>query len=244
MPNRSSTLSRAARTALSAALALGCAGVLAQAQEADLSEALVSQVREMASSARAAEGPARTRMQIEVGRLDPRLRLAPCEQVQPYLPAGFRAWGRTRVGLRCVRGPVAWNVYVPLQVKVFGPALVASHALSAGQRVTEGDLVQAEVDLAEDNSPALRDASAAVGRNLSRAVMAGASVRESFLRARQWFVAGETVSLVAQGAGFAVQGSGQAMSAGLEGASVRVRTESGRIVSGVAVGERRVEVPL
>ena len=34
-----------------------------------------------------------------MGSLDPRLKLAPCNQVEPHLPAGTRLWGRSRIGL-------------------------------------------------------------------------------------------------------------------------------------------------
>ena len=44
--------------------------------------------------------------------------------------------------------------------------------------------------------------------------------------------------------GWRIHGEGQALNPGIEGQSVRVRTESGRIVSGVAVAERQVEVAL
>ena len=50
--------------------------------------------------------------------------------------------------------------------------------------------------------------------------------------------------LVAAGSGWRINGEGQALAAGVEGQSVRVRTESGRVVSGVPVAERLVEVVL
>ena len=37
------------------------------------------------------------RMEVSVGSLDSRLRLAPCARVEPYLPVGARLWGRTRL---------------------------------------------------------------------------------------------------------------------------------------------------
>jgi hypothetical protein len=52
----------------------------------------------------ASSGDLPLRMEVEVGALDRRLTLAPCAQVEPYLPAGSRLWGKTRVGLRCVQG--------------------------------------------------------------------------------------------------------------------------------------------
>jgi flagella basal body P-ring formation protein FlgA len=184
------------------------------------------------------------RVEVETGRLDPRLKLAPCARIEPYLPPGFKAWGATRVGLRCLEGPTRWNVYLPVTVRVFGPALVAAIVLPAGSVLAETDLRVEEVDLAAQVQPAVADVMAAVGRPLTVALKPGESLRQHHLRARQWFAAGETVKLIARGPGFAVEGEGLAMAPGLEGQTVRVRTESGRIVSGLPAGERRVELSL
>ncbi len=45
-------------------------------------------------------GAAPLRLVVSVGSLDSRLNLAPCAQVEPYIPAGMRLWGKTRLGLR------------------------------------------------------------------------------------------------------------------------------------------------
>jgi flagella basal body P-ring formation protein FlgA len=184
------------------------------------------------------------RVEVEVGRLDPRLKLAPCDKVQTYLPPGFSAWGKTRVGLRCLQGATKWNVYLPITVKVFGRALVAAAALPAGAVLAANDLHEAEVDLAADRSNAVMLPADALGRHLARSLAPGESLRAADLRARQWFAAGDTVSVVALGPGFAVHGEGQAVTPGLDGAAVRVRVDNGRIVTGTAVGERRVEIRL
>ena len=44
------------------------------------------------------------RMQVTLGSLDSRLRLASCARVEPYVPPGTRLWGKTRLGLRCLDG--------------------------------------------------------------------------------------------------------------------------------------------
>ncbi|MFT3666481.1 flagellar basal body P-ring formation chaperone FlgA [Piscinibacter sp.] len=221
---------------LCASALLGAAPVRADGDMSGVHE----QVKQFAgASVQAAQD---TRVQVEVGSLDPRLKLAPCAQIQPYLPPSARLWGRSRIGLRCASGPTRWNVYLPITVKVFAPAVVATRALPAGSVLQEADLARAEVDLAEESSAALRSAGAALGRALDRPLAAGASLRQSHLRPRQWFAAGETVQLLAQGPGFQVGGSGQALSAGIEGQPVRIRAESGRILTAEAVGERRARV--
>ena len=184
------------------------------------------------------------RIEVVLGRLDPRLKLAPCQQVLPYLPAGTRPLGHTRMGLRCVRGATAWNVSLPIAVKVWAPSLVASTALPAGTVLEARHLMSADVDLAERADPSIALPAAALGRTLARGLAAGEALRRNDLKTRLWFSAGDTVRIVAVGPGYAISSEGQALGPGLEGQSARVRTESGRIVSGIAAGERRVELAL
>lgn len=221
-------------------VALGAAVLQARAEPQD---GLARQVQDLAMAGLAQEGSA-ARIEVQVGELDRRLRLAPCTRVEPHLLAGTRLWGRTRIGLRCVEGPVAWNVYLPITVKVYGIALVASGPMAAGRVLTDADLSQVEVDLAEDPSPAVVDPAMAVGRMLARSVGAGESLRESDLRARQWFASGDMVLVKAGGPGFSVTARGRALTPGIEGRPVRVRTESGRILTGQATGEGLVEMLL
>lgn len=233
---------------LLAALAalLAPAGAWAQAPAAPprgVDAALARQVRELAQAASRAAVPG-MRVEIELGELDPRLKLAPCQLVEPYLPSGTRLWGKARIGLRCLQGPTRWNVYLPVTVQVFAPTLVATRALPVGSPLAAEDFVLAEADIAADPSPAVRMPALAAGRTLARPLAAGEPLHQRDLRARQWFAAGETVRVVAQGDGYSVAGEALAMSPGIEGQAVRIRTESGRILSGVAVAERQVEIAL
>jgi len=198
------------------------------------------QVRELALAGSRRAGA--TRVEVEVGALDPRLRLAPCERVEPYLPPGARLWGRTRVGLRCTLGPKRWNVYLPVTVRVYGTALVAAAPLPAGAVVGAADLRTGEVDLAAAPAPVLAEPARVVGRTLARALAAGHAVHEADLQARRWFAAGETVTVVAAGPGFRIAGEAQALTPGIEGQPARVKTPGGRVLTGVPAGERRVEV--
>lgn len=226
-----------------AAHAQTASGDAASPLDADLSQ----QIQQLALAGAATAptpGAQPPRFEIEVGQLDPRLRLAPCQKVEPYLPNGSTPWGRTRIGLRCTKGPVAWNVFLPVTVRVYGRGLVVAAALPAGTPIEAAHLSEAEVDLAAGPGAALQRPEQALGRSLARAMAAGSPLRQTDLRARQWFAAGDTVRLMAAGPGFQIGGEGQALSPGTEGQLVRIRTESGRVVSGRAVSERTVEVSL
>src|SRR5580765_272573 len=221
---------------------LGLAAPVGAEGGAALDASLLDDVRALALGKAGESGG--SRVEVTLGQLDPRLRLAPCQSIEPYLPPGVRLWGRTRIGLRCKVGPTPWNVYLPITVKVFGRALVVPAGAAAGSVLVEADLAEAEVDLAEEFAPALADPRLAVGRTLAQNLKAGQTLRQSHIKSRQWFVAGETVRVVATGEGFALESEAQALSNGIEGQPARVRTESGRVLTGLPSGERRVEVAL
>jgi flagellar basal body P-ring formation protein FlgA len=224
-------------------------GLLAAALPANAEDAapalaagLVDQVRSLALDK--AAPPSAARVEVVVGQLDPRLHLAPCERIEPYLPANVRLWGKSRIGLRCKEGRTAWNVYLPIVVKVWGRALIVPAGVAAGSVIAETDLDEAEVDLAEESTPVFLDPKLVVGRTLAQALRPGQAVRQAHIKSRQWFAAGETVKVVAVGEGFALESVGQALTNGIEGQPARVRTENGRVVTGVPAGERRLELTL
>ena len=213
--------------------------------QSGLDAALEQQVRSLALGGAAGVPTAGvSRVEVVVGQLDPRLRLAPCERVEPYLPANARLWGKSRIGLRCAQGTSHWNVYLPITVKAYGRALVAVNGATSGSVLKAGDIVEAEVDLAEEATPALVDSAQAVGRTLAQALRPGQSLRAGHLKARVWFAAGDTVKVLALGPGFALEGEAQALSNGVEGQPARIRTENGRVLTGQPIGERRVELSL
>jgi flagellar basal body P-ring formation protein FlgA len=184
------------------------------------------------------------RVEFVLGQLDPRLKLAPCDKVQTYLPEGARLWGRTHVGMRCVQGNVPWNVYWPVTVKVWSKAVVAVVPLRPGSIVTAADLRISEVDLAESSSPAVVNLKDVVGRSVTRLVEPGKSLRVDDVRMRRWFAAGDPVNVVVQGEGFAVASQGVAISHGDEGQCAKIRMDSQRVLCARPVAEHRAEITL
>ena len=198
----------------------------------------------MATEAALVLAPANARVAVEAGTLDPRLTLAPCARVEPYLPAGTPAWGRTRLGLRCTDGRARWNVFLPLNVQVFAPGVIATGALPAGAPLTEAQLKRVDIEWSASSSPLFDRIEPLLGRSLSRPLAAGQAVQAAQLQTRQWFASGDTVRIQAVGAGFSVVGEGQALGPGVEGKTVRVQTENGRVLLGKPVSDRSVEVVL
>ncbi len=184
------------------------------------------------------------RMEVSVGALDSRLRLAPCARVEPHIPVGTRLWGRTRLGLRCVDGNARWNVFLPVTIKAYGPAWVLRDNVLPGQTLTAADAVQVEADWAAENSPVLADAEQWIGLTASRALVGGQPLRQSMVKPPQMFSAGTQVRVMAGGPGFQIAAEGQALTAGVLGQMVRVRMDNGKITSGTVLDARTVQVEM
>lgn len=181
------------------------------------------------------------RAEIIVGQLDPRLALAPCSKIEPFLPAGTRAWGRINVGMRCREG-AAWTVFLPVTVKVFGAALTARKSLMFGITPADNDVELLESELSREPGTPVSDLKQVEGRVLARALFPGQILRLEHFRAASAISQGDQVKLLARGDGFTISADGEALAHALDGQSIRVKTETGRIVSGTARMGRVVEL--
>lgn len=170
---------------------------------------------------------------VEVGAIDPRLSLSACTSPEPFLPTGNRAWGKTSVGVRCT-APAPWTIYIPAVVHVTGEYLAAALPLAQGQIVGPNDLARVSGDLTTLPPGILTEPAQAVGYTVARSVAVGAPLRQDALRSPQAVTMGQTVRVVASGAGFKVASDGRALANGSDGQTVQVRTQAGQVVSGVA----------
>lgn len=170
---------------------------------------------------------------FSVGTIDPNNNLAPCPALEPFLPAGARAWGRTNLGVRC-QTEAGWTIYVPVQVKVIGEYFVTAKPLARGQVVGSADLMKRSGDLAELPAGVVTEPAQAVGRTLTASVQSGQILRSDLLRAQFSVQQGQSVKVVSKGAGFQVATEGRALNNASDGQVVQVRTGSGQTVSGIA----------
>ncbi len=181
------------------------------------------------------------RIEVEVGQIDPRLTLAPCARAEPFLPLGAKLWGKSSIGLRCVSG-ATWSANIPLYVRVFGLTLVANRSIQAGQALQRDDFSEQEAELSKEGGRPVSDFGAIDNKTLNRSVAAGAILREEWLRASPVIQSGDQVRVVASGAGFSITTDGYAITSAVEGQQVKVRSDGGRVVTGIARPGRIAEI--
>lgn len=215
------------------------------AQSIEMGDEIQAQAKNWADSAATeARGSSALRMEVNVGALDSRLKLARCAKVEHYIPPGTTLWGKTRVGVRCLDPNVKWNVFLPVTVKAFGPAWVVKGDVPSGTVLKEDDAVEAEVDWADQTSPIVSQRAQWVGMIATRTMSTGLALRQNMVKSPQVFQAGAQVRVVAQGPGFQISSDGQALSAGVIGQIARVRMENGRVMSGLVLDTRTVKLDL
>lgn len=235
-------LSQAALAMVVALLCGWASPVLAQ-DAAELQAQALVWARKVAAEALPA-GTTPLKLEVSAGLLDSRLKLAPCGSVEPFLPVGSRLWGKTRVGLRCVDGVSRWSVSLPATVKAVGLAWVVKSQVASGTVLTQSDVIEAQVDWAEETHAVLAEPEAWLGQVTTRQLNTGQVLRQGMVKAAQVFQAGAQVRVIAQGQGFQVSGEAQALSAGVMGQLARVKMDNGRVASGIVLDARTVRIEL
>jgi flagella basal body P-ring formation protein FlgA len=182
-----------------------------------------------------------SRVEITVGQPDSRLQLAACERAEPFLRSGTRLWGRSFVGLRCVSG-AQWTINVPVQVRVYGPGLVAARMLAAGQPISDADVRSEDLEWTRQPQGVAHDVSDLQGRVPTRPIEQGQPIGLALLAESPAVTQGDSVKLVGRGSGFSITTDAVALASAVPGQPVRVRVESGRILTGTARQGRIVEV--
>ncbi len=181
------------------------------------------------------------KVNILISAIDTRLNLPPCLTLEPFMPTGTRAWGKTTVGVRCL-APTPWTIYLQANVSLIADYLVAAMSLPQGQLITSNSLKKMTGDLSVLPASVVTDPSKALGRTLNTALPSGAPLRVDALRAQIAVQQGQAVRLVSVGPGFRISADARAMSNANEGQLVQVKTLAGQQISGIAKMGGQVEV--
>jgi flagellar basal body P-ring formation protein FlgA len=185
------------------------------------------------------------RVEVQMGYLDPRLRLAQCAQpLETFQASGARPTGRTSVGVRCP-DITGWTIYVAANVDIFGKALVTTRSLPRSADLAPGDVQLVETSLANLGAGYLNDSADIDGMVTRRPLPAGTALTPAMVKAPRLVRRGDRVTLVGGEGPIQVEMLGEAINDGARGERVRVRAlNSQRIVEGWVVSASVVKVTL
>jgi len=182
------------------------------------------------------------KVQIRVGAVDSRLRLAACDQtlVLNLLDATGNG-GNINVQVSC-NGFSHWTILVPAQANVFRPVAVASRNLQRGEQITAGDLTTEVRDMSQYRQGFAIAADDLIGKEMKYAVAKGEAFRSSALGSPLVIKRADEVSLEAMAGSIRVVTNGTAASDGRMGQQIRVKNnQSERIVNARVIGPGKVQ---
>lgn len=210
------------------------AGQAVQTLESIVSAAVERLEKEAARNWR---GDDAVKVEINVGRLDGRLRLPACTMpLETEVPPGARPHGAVAVGVRCPAP--GWSLFVPARVTVSRPVVVMAVSRPRGATLSASDLALELRDLATLPGGYLTDPGELEGMSLRRAVQARAVLLPGHAAPPELVRRGDRVTLQAAGGTIAVQVEGEALAGGALGERVQVRNlATRRVVEGTVGGE-------
>lgn len=180
---------------------------------------------------------------VQVGRLDPRLRLAPCSnslQVRDARSGGNSA--SLSVEVRC-EGTQPWSLYVPVTLERHAEVVVAARALPRNAALTPADLTLSRRRVnpyAADYYTSLAEVS---GQIAARSIPAGQVLGGGNLKRPQLVRRGDQVVLTTLAGSIKVSVQGRALENGGLGERIDVRNvNSKRVVEGEVVAAGMVVV--
>lgn len=189
-------------------------------------------------------GP-KTRIEYNVGSIDNRLQLTPCS-LPLVVESRDAPQPNTRLNLQvsCQQAN-NWSIYLPVELSIYRPAVVAVNALTHGDTIGPADVRLVEVNISQVSGQYLGNLDEVIGKDVKRSIAAGAAISDQQLIAPLMVRRGEAVLINASSNIVAVKVSGIAMTDGRLGEQIRIKNQSSsRIVNATITGPGQAAVAM
>ncbi|WP_339628991.1 flagellar basal body P-ring formation chaperone FlgA [uncultured Pseudomonas sp.] len=185
------------------------------------------------------------RHEIQINRLDPRLRLPLCDkELTTTLESPAEPIGRVTMRVRC-EGSSPWTVFVPGQVRLYREVVTARRPLKRDSVLSEMDIALAERDVGLLNQGYLSALKQAVGKKLTRPLLPDQVLAPVHVEQAEVIRKGDQVVITARSGSINVRMPGEALSDGALGTQISVRNlGSQRVVKARITGPGHVEVAI
>ena len=182
------------------------------------------------------------RIDISVGNLDKRLRLASCVDAVEFINQDQTGMGgNLSVKAQCNNGKL-WSVHVPVQVTIYREIAVAGRDIMRGEVINHSHIANNLVNVSSIRQEFLPEAQTVVGKEAKRNISRGEPFRTALLDAPTAVKRGELVALESLAGSIKVSSTGTAMADGRVGQKIRVRNNSSeRVISGVVISHGVVQ---
>ncbi len=181
------------------------------------------------------------RVEVKVGALDRRLKLANCKAPVHFNPRDTGDHGGSiSLEARC-KGSSPWKIFLSAQVDIYRQIIVASNSLPRGARITQTDLKSRLMSSSGLRTGYYTDAQRLLGKQIKRPVEAGEPLRPGLVEEPLAINRGDVVVLRSGNGAISVATQAEALSSGHVGEQIRVRNlASERVIRAEIVAEGQV----
>mgnify|MGYP000035304040 CR=1 FL=1 len=185
-----------------------------------------------------------TRLSIQIGRIDPRLKLQKCSQPLRLEQLGNKNLsGRVNIRINC--DAPSWGIFIPVDIQIFEPVVVSRVTLPRGSVISRELLTLREVESSSLNYSYYRNIDQVVGTETTKSIQANSVIFSNMVQASNAVRKGDEVIIKAQIGGLSVRIKGLALHGGAIGEQIQVRNiQSRRIIRAVITGPGSVLVPM
>jgi flagella basal body P-ring formation protein FlgA len=181
------------------------------------------------------------KVKITLGKIDDQLNLAPCSNMEAFMPNGSRIWGKTTVGVRCSI-PSNWTLFVQADVRVTGNYVISAAPLARGQMLSDEQLSIAVGDLTKLPNGVITSKDQATGKIMTISIPAGTPLRSDAVQTLAAIKQGQNVRIITTGNGFEVSTEGHALNNANAGQPVQLRLINGQVITGIAKPDGTAEI--
>lgn len=177
---------------------------------------------------------------VTVTVLTPEEKWPVCQTQAIQRHAGSRNWGRLSIPIQCDKQ----RRFIQVDVSVTGKYLVAKKDINRDDAIETASVSMITGELEKQPYDVLRDPTLIKNAIAMRQISAGKPITSTMIR-RPWAIlAGQTVTVFAQGDHFQIRYEGKAINNAVANETIRVRVKSGQIVIGKALENGSVRIPL
>ncbi|MDZ7802611.1 flagellar basal body P-ring formation chaperone FlgA [Thiohalophilus sp.] len=190
-------------------------------------------------------GPPGKDLDYTINQLDPRLRLAACDEpLRVGFPPGGRQSGYTTLITEC-RGRNGWKIHVPVSIRRFAEVLVAVRNLPRGTRLSSDDVRAERREISRLNRGYYRRPAEIAGQVLQRSVRQARVLNPASVARPRLVRRGDEITIIARAGNLTIHVKGKALMDGTEGKKIRVRNlRSKEELQATVVGPGKVKVTI
>jgi flagella basal body P-ring formation protein FlgA len=184
------------------------------------------------------------RSSYQIGNIDPHFLQRECaDKVKPALRRPVIQTESNTIYMKC--NDPSWQIYIPVDIKLFGNAVVAASNIHKNSSIQEDQLRYSEIQLNKTRYGSYTDVSEVIGMRAKRTIRKDSVLKSSHLQPPMLVARGDEVIIVASNDQIAIRMKGKALSEGVFGEQISVKNlSSKRVIRARVVEKGKVSVIL